>query len=170
MGRRAAVDGSERDVVMSNVYYGERLAQNLVARVFEVFKVNDVLLMNTVNAVSARSTENMDLCDGKRSGVYAALEQAEKANLECAPVKCMLMELHEQLGHLMFDMVGKMADAPGIGGVVCSDLKRPMNLMDRNGNKYLINFVDHHTNYCRVFVAKRKDLIAKAYERFLAYF
>ncbi|KAE9281459.1 hypothetical protein PR003_g27672, partial [Phytophthora rubi] len=139
---RAAVDGTEHDVVISNVYFGERLAQNLLsyckleekgfalvykgkrrylarvadgARVFEVEKMNGVLVVNTVNAASAGNSVNVDPRDDKSSEVYAALEQAEKDSLQCAPVKCTLMELHERLGHLMFDTVERMADASGSG-------------------------------------------------------
>ncbi|OWZ08670.1 hypothetical protein PHMEG_00018746 [Phytophthora megakarya] len=53
-----------------------------------------------------------------------------------------------------------------IGGVVCSDLKGPMTLKNRCGNRYMVNFVDHYSNYCRVFVAKKKDQAAKKFEAF----
>ena len=38
-----------------------------------------------------------------------------------------------------------------IGGVICSDLKGPMTPRDRLGNRYLVNFIDHRSNYCRLF-------------------
>ncbi|GMF30942.1 unnamed protein product [Phytophthora lilii] len=42
----------------------------------------------------------------------------------------------------------------GIGGVICSDLKGTMTPRDRLGNRYMVNFVDHRTNYCRIFLAR----------------
>uniref|UniRef100_A0AAV1U906 GAG-pre-integrase domain-containing protein n=1 Tax=Peronospora matthiolae TaxID=2874970 RepID=A0AAV1U906_9STRA len=44
-----------------------------------------------------------------------------------------------------------------IGGVICSDLKGPMMPKDRHGNRFLVNFIDHKSNYCRVFLAPTKD-------------
>ncbi|CAI5725916.1 unnamed protein product [Peronospora effusa] len=38
-----------------------------------------------------------------------------------------------------------------VGGVICSDLKGPITPLDRHGNRYMVNFVDHKTNYVRVF-------------------
>ncbi|KAG3178450.1 hypothetical protein C6341_g7935 [Phytophthora cactorum] len=40
-----------------------------------------------------------------------------------------------------------------IGGGICSDLKGPVTPRDRLGNRYMINFVDHRTNYGCVFLA-----------------
>ena len=57
-----------------------------------------------------------------------------------------------------------------IGGVVCSDLKGPMTPRDRLGNRYLINFIDHRSNYCRVFLAKTKDAAAMHFKNFLVVF
>ena len=57
-----------------------------------------------------------------------------------------------------------------IGGVIYSDLKGPMTPKDRHGNRYLVNFVDHKSNYCRVFLAPTKDRAAKKFEHFLVFF
>lgn len=57
-----------------------------------------------------------------------------------------------------------------IGGVICSDLKGPMTPRDRLENRYMINFVDHKSNYVRVFLAKTKDQAAKKFEHFLVFF
>ena len=57
-----------------------------------------------------------------------------------------------------------------VGAVICSDLKGPITPRDRRNNMYLINFVDHKTNYCRVFLFKTKDQAAKKFEQFLVYF
>jgi hypothetical protein len=57
-----------------------------------------------------------------------------------------------------------------VGGVICSDLKGPMTPKDRLGNRYMINFIDHKSNYCRVFLARTKDAAAKLFEHFLVFF
>ncbi|GMF59553.1 unnamed protein product [Phytophthora fragariaefolia] len=51
-----------------------------------------------------------------------------------------------------------------IGGVICSDLKGPLTPRDRLKIRYMVNFVDQKTNYCRVFLARTKDTAAKQYE------
>ena len=65
---------------------------------------------------------------------------------------------------------GINAPTDRIGGVICSDLKGPMTPKDRLGNRYMINFVDHKTNYCRIFLAKTKDQAAKRFEHFVSFF
>ena len=45
-----------------------------------------------------------------------------------------------------------------------------MTPKDRLHNRYLVNFVDHKSNYCRVFLAPTKDKAAKKFEHFLAFF
>ena len=57
-----------------------------------------------------------------------------------------------------------------IGGVICSDLKGPMTPRDRLGNRYLVNFIHHRSNYCRVFLAKTKDIAAIKFKYFLVQF
>ena len=56
-----------------------------------------------------------------------------------------------------------------VGGVICSDLKVPMTPKDRLGNRYLINFVDHKSDYCRIFLVRTKDAAAKQFEAFLVF-
>lgn len=65
---------------------------------------------------------------------------------------------------------GVNAPIDRIGGVICSDLKGPMTPKDRHGNRYLVNFVDHKSNYCRVFLAPNKDQAAKKFEHLLVFF
>uniref|UniRef100_A0AAV1V2L8 Uncharacterized protein n=1 Tax=Peronospora matthiolae TaxID=2874970 RepID=A0AAV1V2L8_9STRA len=65
---------------------------------------------------------------------------------------------------------GKHSPIDRIGGVICSDLKGPMTPRDRLGNRYLVNFVDHKSNYCRVFLARTKDAAARQFEAFLVHF
>uniref|UniRef100_H3GWD4 Integrase catalytic domain-containing protein n=1 Tax=Phytophthora ramorum TaxID=164328 RepID=H3GWD4_PHYRM len=57
-----------------------------------------------------------------------------------------------------------------VDGVICSDLKGPMTPNDRLGNRYMVNFVDFKSNYCRVFLARTKDAAAKLLDHFLVYF
>ncbi|POM64757.1 LOW QUALITY PROTEIN: Hypothetical protein PHPALM_19668 [Phytophthora palmivora] len=59
---------------------------------------------------------------------------------------------------------------PFIAGMICSDLKGTMTLRDRLNNRYIINFTDHKSNYCRVFLARIKDAAAKQFEHFLVFF
>jgi hypothetical protein len=54
--------------------------------------------------------------------------------------------------------------------VICSDLKGPITPIDKNKNRYMIDFVDHKSNYCRVFVAKTGDQAAKKLEHFITFF
>lgn len=51
-------------------------------------------------------------------------------------------------------------------GVICSDLKGPMNPKDRLGNRYMIKFVDHRTNYCRIFLAN-EDIATQKFKHFM---
>ena len=57
-----------------------------------------------------------------------------------------------------------------VGGVICSDLKDPISPVDREKNRYLVNFIDHKTNYCRIFLAKTKDEAAKKFLNFVGHF
>uniref|UniRef100_A0AAV1TIA0 Integrase catalytic domain-containing protein n=1 Tax=Peronospora matthiolae TaxID=2874970 RepID=A0AAV1TIA0_9STRA len=45
-----------------------------------------------------------------------------------------------------------------------------MNPRDRLGNHYLVNFIEHRSNYCRVFLAKTKDVAALKFKHFLVQF
>ena len=45
-----------------------------------------------------------------------------------------------------------------------------MTPADRLKNRYMVNFVDHYSNYCSVFLAPTKDKAAKKFEHFLAWF
>ena len=57
-----------------------------------------------------------------------------------------------------------------IGGVICSDLKVPMTPKDRMGNQDLATFVNHESNYCRMFLESIKDQETKKFEHFLVFF
>jgi hypothetical protein len=46
---------------------------------------------------------------------------------------------------------GENSPIDRIGGVICSDLKGPIMPVDREKDRYLINFIDHKTNYCHIF-------------------
>lgn len=57
-----------------------------------------------------------------------------------------------------------------IGGVVCSDLKRPVTPRHRLGNRYMVDFFDHGTNYCRIFLANPKDVAALKFKHIMDFF
>ncbi|GMF15398.1 unnamed protein product [Phytophthora fragariaefolia] len=65
---------------------------------------------------------------------------------------------------------GEHAPIDIVGGVICSDLKGPLTPRDHSGNRYLVNFVDHRSNYCRVFASKTKDEAARKFRDFLVFF
>nr|CCA23978.1 OSIGBa0134J07.9 putative [Albugo laibachii Nc14] len=65
---------------------------------------------------------------------------------------------------------GEYASITRIGGVICSNIKGPITSFDRLGSRYLISFVDHKSNYCRVFLAKSKDKATKQFEQLTVYF
>ena len=45
-----------------------------------------------------------------------------------------------------------------------------MTPQNRLGNRYIVSFIDHKSNYCRVFLARTKDAAAKQFEAFLVHF
>ena len=57
-----------------------------------------------------------------------------------------------------------------VGGVICSDIKGPMTPIYRLQNRYMKNYVDHKSNYWRVFLARKKDAAANAFEHFMVFF
>ncbi len=65
---------------------------------------------------------------------------------------------------------GENSPIARIGGVICSDLKGPITPVDREKNRYLVNFIDHKTNYCRIFLAMTKDEAGKKFEHFVGHF
>ena len=65
---------------------------------------------------------------------------------------------------------GENAPITRVGGVICSDLKGPITPRDRQGNRYVVNFIDYKSNYVRCFVAKTKDQAAKKFEHFVQWF
>ncbi|KAE8985246.1 hypothetical protein PR001_g22945 [Phytophthora rubi] len=167
-------------------------------RIFEVRRANGVLLVDTLGGC------------GKQERVNAVVAAVESRGISAdAVTECTLLELHNRLGHLAFDTLERMADAPGsgvkltsrvrlnclicaqdkqykvnqskkdtgqnapvdkIGGVISSDIKGPMTPRDRHGNRYMINFVDHSSNYVRAFLAKNKVEATKKFEHFLVFF
>ena len=62
---------------------------------------------------------------------------------------------------------GMNAPIDRVGGVICSDIKGPIVPIDRCRNRYLINFVDHMCNYCRVFLRKLRIKRPKRLKPFL---
>ena len=62
---------------------------------------------------------------------------------------------------------GKKSPIDVMGGAICSDIKGPMTPRDCLGNRYLINFIDHRSSYCCVFLAKTKDVATLKFNHFL---
>ncbi|OWZ02249.1 hypothetical protein PHMEG_00026224 [Phytophthora megakarya] len=80
-----------------------------------------------------------------------------------------LMHFHTRPGHLAFDTIERMAREPR-SGIKLTDKTRESCLtcaQDRCGNRYMVNFVDHRSNYCRVFLARMKDAAAEKFKLFL---
>ncbi|GMF44369.1 unnamed protein product [Phytophthora fragariaefolia] len=57
-----------------------------------------------------------------------------------------------------------------VGGVIRSDLMETITPMYRRKNRYIVNLVDHKSNYCRVFASKTRDEAAKKFQQFMAFF
>ena len=57
-----------------------------------------------------------------------------------------------------------------MGGFNCSDIKGPITPLDKRKIRYLINFIDHKSNYVRLFVAKSMDEAAKKFQHFMVFF
>jgi hypothetical protein len=58
---------------------------------------------------------------------------------------------------------GENAPIDRVGEVICWGLKGPITQVDREKNRYLVNFNVHKSNYCRIFLAKTKDETAKKF-------
>lgn len=65
---------------------------------------------------------------------------------------------------------GASAAIEVVGAVLNTDLKGPITPRDRRGNRFMVNFIEHRSNYCRAFVAKTKDQAARMFEEFLLQF
>ncbi|KAE9227078.1 hypothetical protein PF004_g11461 [Phytophthora fragariae] len=57
-----------------------------------------------------------------------------------------------------------------IGGVIFSDLKGPMTPRGRLGDRNMVNFIDHRTNYFKIVLAKTKDVAAQKFKHFMVFF
>ena len=53
-----------------------------------------------------------------------------------------------------------------VGGVICWDIKGLLTPEDRLNYRYMINFVDHKSNYCLIFLARTKYAAAQKFEDF----
>jgi hypothetical protein len=49
-------------------------------------------------------------------------------------------------------------------------LEGPITPVDREKNRYLVNFIDYKTNYYRIFLAKTKDEVARKFLNFVGHF
>ena len=94
------------------------------------------LAYDTIERMANDLSSEILLTDKKRS-----------ACLMCAQGK-------QTRNHQSVQDTGTNAPIDRVGGVICSDTKGTIMPIDRCGNRYLINFVDHMCNYCRVFLRK----------------
>ncbi len=49
-------------------------------------------------------------------------------------------------------------------------MKGPITPIDHEKNRFLMNFVDHKTNYCRIFLAKTEDEASRKFLNFVGHF
>uniref|UniRef100_A0AAV1VI13 Integrase catalytic domain-containing protein n=1 Tax=Peronospora matthiolae TaxID=2874970 RepID=A0AAV1VI13_9STRA len=107
---------------------------------------------DTIERMARDPASGIRLSNNKRMACVSCLEGKQKRNAQSQQDS------------------GKNSPIDRIGGVICSDLKGPMTPRDRLGNRYLVNFVGHKSNYCRVFLARTKDAAARQFEAFLVHF
>ena len=86
-------------------------------------------------------------------------------------VNCWTCDQSEQTKNLKLRK-SSQKNAPFIWmeGVICSELKGSMSLLERLGNHYIVNFADHRTSYCWVFLKKRKDFAYQNSKHFMDFF
>ncbi|GMG17893.1 unnamed protein product [Phytophthora fragariaefolia] len=108
------------------------------------------LALNTVERISRDPHSGISITDHTRTKCVACAEgkQSKRRQLKKGS--------------------GENAPIERIGGVICSDLK--LTPRDRLGDRYLVNFVAHRSNYCRVFANKTKDEAARKFHDFLTFF
>lgn len=64
---------------------------------------------------------------------------------------------------------GLNAPVDRVGGVICGDLKGPITPKNRLGNRYLVSFIDHKSNYCQAFFRKQKIKWRRSSRTFLIF-
>uniref|UniRef100_A0AAV1U816 GAG-pre-integrase domain-containing protein n=1 Tax=Peronospora matthiolae TaxID=2874970 RepID=A0AAV1U816_9STRA len=146
-----AVNGKEVIVDLSEVYYAENLADNIISygileergvflerdgnqsymvrqedglKIFELFRRNHVL---TVDVMGEKTKE------ARVPVVNSALLQGYDGSDE-AVLSTTLVELHQRLGHLGYNSVERMADSIG-SGIYLTDRARPNFLTCEEGKK-----------------------------------
>ncbi|KAE9238201.1 hypothetical protein PF005_g327 [Phytophthora fragariae] len=167
-------------------------------RIFEVRRANGVLLGDTLGGCGKQERVNAVLAAVESRGISAdavtectLLELHNRLGhfafdtLECmadAPGSGVKLTSRVRLNCLTCPQrkqhkvnqskkdTGQNSPVAKIGGVICSDIKGPMTPRDRHGNRYMINFVDHSSNYVRAFLAKNKVEATKKFEHFLVFF
>uniref|UniRef100_A0AAV1TX70 Integrase catalytic domain-containing protein n=1 Tax=Peronospora matthiolae TaxID=2874970 RepID=A0AAV1TX70_9STRA len=152
---RTAVNGKEVIRDLSEVYYAENLADNIISygileergvflerdgnlsyvvrqedglKIFEVLRRNNVL---TVDAMGEKTKE------ARVQVVNSALLQGNDEINE-AVLSTTLVELHQMLNHLGYDTVERMADSKGLG-IHRTDRARPNCLTCAEGNQSKLN-------------------------------
>ncbi|DBA01540.1 TPA: hypothetical protein N0F65_011511 [Lagenidium giganteum] len=225
----ATVDGVDKCITLANACYSPKVAVNLISmgtllekgctsekcngrlamlhsgRMMWYVQVKSRVLVVDRDGNGQRG----DTLDVGKMVLNAVRDAATERPAPTAKQAGTLVHFHLRFGHLAYDTIERMADAPRasteltdrrrpvcipcaegkttrarqptkdtganapvdvIGGVICSDLKGPMTPADRRGNRYMINLICHASNYCRIFLAKRKDLAAQQFAHFLVWF
>ncbi|POM62822.1 LOW QUALITY PROTEIN: hypothetical protein PHPALM_27973 [Phytophthora palmivora] len=123
-------------------------------KVFEVYCRDDMLMIDAMGKMTATARVH---------AVNAAVLKAG-ADLNDVVTVTTLEELHKKLGLLAYDTV----ECNGIGYPTDRQIAAKLSHLcitpkDRDGNRYIINFIDHSTNYTIVEATKK-------FEEFLTFF
>ncbi|DAZ93861.1 TPA: hypothetical protein N0F65_009583 [Lagenidium giganteum] len=189
------VDGIEKVITLSNACYSPKVAVNLISmgtlleKGCTLVKRNGRLAMlhsgRVMWYVHVRSRvlvidrggddQEFSPLDAGRMVLNAVRDAALDQDPPTPKQVKSLVHFHMRFGHLSYDTIERMADALTATIELSDrdrpiDLKGPMTPADRRGNRYMINFVCHASNYCRVFLAKRKNAAAQQFAHFLVWF
>ncbi|KAG3061839.1 hypothetical protein PC121_g12821 [Phytophthora cactorum] len=148
---RTVVDGKEVVVDLTEVYYSDNLADNIISygileerdvflerhdgksyavpqsdkmRVFEVHRRNNVLMIDVMGEKTKEARVRV---------VNAAVRELNTV-IDEAVTETTLLVLHQRLGHLAYDTIERMADAAG-SGIRLTDRARPNCLTCAQGKQ-----------------------------------
>ncbi|POM57760.1 Mitochondrial Carrier (MC) Family, partial [Phytophthora palmivora] len=169
----AMVDGVQAEITLRNVYYAPKLARNLMSYC-SLLKIGCKVAdrNGSVAVLKGNPARVVIYADIKSNVLRIAKDPASVIEITSHKwVNCRVCAEGKQTrAQQPTKDTGEHAPVDRVGAVICGDLKGPVTPRDRRGNRYLVNFVDHKSNYCRVFLAKTKDQAAKHFEQFLTWF
>ncbi|OWY98308.1 Integrase, catalytic core protein [Phytophthora megakarya] len=191
----AVVDGVQAKIALKNAYYAPKLERNLISyyqllnqgcKVTEVngdiavTKDGRVVFYADVkdNVLVTRVEEPEEQTRRMKELVMSVVSEENSRVTRDIIQQDTLMGFHTRFGHLSTECrednqrssFGDKDNESRAKYLPNLDLKGPVTPRDRCGNRYLVNFIDHKSNYCRVFLAKTKDQAVKYLEEFLVYF